>query len=143
MSWGTKILCLYLGFVALIVTMVGLTMRENVDLVSEDYYRKELEYQEKIDAIERTASLKDPLTWRIAGDTLVLEFPDLHGKSGGSVFFFRPSDARLDREIPIADKPDILRRIPLTGLTTGLYRMQIDWHAGGADYYSEGIIQIP
>lgn len=144
MSWGIKILLLYLGFVALIVTMVGLTMRENVDLVSDDYYQQELEYQKKINTIERTALLKEPLTWRITNDTLVLEFPNLRSSSmGGSVFFFRPSDAQLDQKIPIPDKPDSIRRIPVSQLESGLYRMQIDWHASGTSYYNESMIQIP
>ena len=144
MSWGIKILLLYLGFVALIVTMVGLTMRENVDLVSGDYYQQELEYQKKINTIERTALLKEPLTWQITNDTLVLEFPNIRSNTmGGSVFFFRPSDAHLDQKIAIPDKPDSIRRIPISQLEKGLYRMQIDWHAAGTTYYNESIIQIP
>lgn len=144
MSWGIKILCLYLGFVSLIVTMVTLTMREKVDLVSEDYYQKELEYQGKINTIERTAALKEQLTWRISGDTLLLDFPDTENSAcSGTIFFFRPSDARLDRTIVLAKSSDTLRRVPLTQLEKGLYRMQIDWQFGGMAYYNEGFIQIP
>ncbi|HLP53602.1 MAG TPA: FixH family protein [Fluviicola sp.] len=144
MSWGFKILFLYLGFIALIVTMVGLTMRENVDLVSEDYYQKELEYQEKINTIERTNALGEPLNWSVAGDSLTLDFPGcVKGNCSGSIFFFRPSDSRLDQTITIPAESDTLRQIPLTKLKKGLYHMQISWKAGGNKYYNESIIQIP
>jgi hypothetical protein len=145
MSWGIKITFLYSGFVALILTMVVLTMRENVDLVSEDYYQQELDYQEKINTIERTHRLDEPLTWEITPQSLVLRVPERFAKDRvtGSVFFFRPSDKRLDKTIAIPAGTDRERNISLTVLKSGLYNMQISWTAGGENYYNEGVIQIP
>ncbi len=48
MGWSKKITFAYVGFVALIVTMVVVSMRQKVDLVSKDYYAKELNYQSDI-----------------------------------------------------------------------------------------------
>ena len=36
LGWGYKITILYVGFVAMMVVMVSLTMRQKVDLVSKD-----------------------------------------------------------------------------------------------------------
>ncbi|OGS77848.1 MAG: hypothetical protein A3D31_12725 [Candidatus Fluviicola riflensis] len=124
--------------------MVGLTMRENVDLVSKDYYQLELEYQEKINKMERTSALKEPMTWQILGDTLLLKFPRVNkGEYAAKVFFFRPSNAHLDRMITLPSDSDSLRYISLAQLKKGMYRMQIDWLSGRDSYYNEGVIQIP
>jgi hypothetical protein len=145
MSWGIKIIFLYSGFVALILTMVGLTMREKVDLVSEDYYQQELDYQERINTIERPQRLEEPLTWEATPENLVLRLPERFsgGPVTGSVFFFRPSDKRLDKTLAIPSGTQRERNIPLTELKSGLYKMQISWKAGGTEYYNEGVIQIP
>lgn len=145
MSWGIKIICLYTGFVGLIVTMVSLSMREKVDLVTEDYYQQELDYQGRINTIARTQQLKEQLTWETMPGELVLHIPESFTKSGvsGNVFFFRPSDKRLDKTIAIPAGTGPERFIPLTQLQSGLYNIQISWTAGGTDYYNEGIIQIP
>ena len=41
MSWGYKIMFLYLGFVAMILTLVVMSMQQDIHLVSENYYEKE------------------------------------------------------------------------------------------------------
>lgn len=38
MSWGVKIIVLYVGFVVFIVIMVFMIMCEKVDFVLKDYY---------------------------------------------------------------------------------------------------------
>ena len=49
MNWGYKIMIVYLVFVAGIAVMVYNSAMQNIDLVTPDYYAKELKYQEKID----------------------------------------------------------------------------------------------
>jgi hypothetical protein len=145
MNWGYKITFLYLGFVALIATLIVLSMRQRVDLVADDYYEQELQYQNRIDAINRTSALKESLTWQVDSTVLHLQFPkDLRGRSvSGSIFFFRPSDARLDRTEEIGSMASDNCSVPLDGLHSGMYRMQITWKAGTEQYYNEGVIQIP
>lgn len=144
MSWGIKITILYTGFAVLIATMVGLTMREQIDLVSPDYYEQELHYQDRINIVDRTRSLKEPLTWEVGDRTLDLHFPAAFGQEpiSGSIYFFRPSDSRLDQTITIPATVSGEQEIPLRKLKKGMYKMQISWKAGSTDYYNEGIIQI-
>ncbi|MES2555764.1 MAG: FixH family protein [Bacteroidota bacterium] len=144
MSWGYKITFLYLGFVALITTMVVLSMRERVELVAADYYEQELNYQARIDAINHASELKEELTWRIDGTTLQLKFPeDLKDqKISGSIFFFRPSDSRLDKTMKIDPVISDTYAISLDKLQKGMYHMQISWKAANINYYKDGVIQI-
>ena len=57
MNWGYKILMVYILFVAGIMVMVFMSSTQNTDLVTTDYYEKELVYQQKIDQISRTSAL--------------------------------------------------------------------------------------
>ena len=144
MSWGVKIACLYTGFAALIATMVSLTMRENIDLVTPDYYEQELNYQGRIDAIDRTLQLNEPLTWEVKENRLYLYIPkELEGKEvSGTICFFRPSDARLDEDLTFPATRNGSADVSLRLLRKGLYKMQITWQADSVSYYNEGVIQI-
>ena len=71
----------YAAFVAGIVFMVFKSSTQNTDLVTTDYYEKELKYQDKIDEIARTAALKAPVEYRLENNTLTIIFPkDFTGK---------------------------------------------------------------
>ena len=61
MNWGHKILFLYLGFVILVMVMVFMAYRQDVPLVSDDYYEKELKYQDDIDQFKNAALLAEPI----------------------------------------------------------------------------------
>lgn len=124
--------------------MVALTMREKVDLVSKDYYEQELKYQDKIDKVNRTNALKGSLTWKIKTDSLILEVAEQFKaeKISGSIFLFRPSDASLDKTIPIEMNASGIQLISTDRLKKGIYKMQVSWEAKGEEYYNEGIIQV-
>jgi len=143
-SWGIKIAGLYVGFVILILSLVSMAMRQNVDLVSKDYYEQELNYQDKIDKTNRSRSLKEPLSWEVKQGVLALKFPEQFKgqKINGSIYFFRPSDAAMDKTIPISADTSSVRDISTTQLKKGLYKMQVSWEVNKEEYYNEGIIQI-
>lgn len=142
-SWGIKITVLYIGFVILTLSLVTMAMRQNVDLVSKDYYEQELKFQDKINKSNRAAALKEPLSWEVKQGSLLLKFPEQFKgrKISGSVYFFRPSDAAMDKTIPLA-ADTLLLSIPIAQLKRGLYKMQINWEVNKEEYYNEGIIQI-
>jgi hypothetical protein len=60
MNWGYKILFVYLAFVAGILLMVFKSSIQKRDLVTPDYYAKELKYQQRIDAVKKTQALSAP-----------------------------------------------------------------------------------
>jgi hypothetical protein len=144
MNWGFKISILYGGFILLIVTMVTLSMKQKVDLVSEDYYQQELDFQHKINQIERTEKLATPLTWKVTRKQLELQFPaEFSGKSKqGKIFFFRPSDAVLDQEVSLTKDTATLQQLSLKQLKKGVYKMQVNWEVNNSEFYNEGFIQI-
>jgi hypothetical protein len=142
LNWGLKITILYSGFVMLIITMVSMAMSQKVDLVSKDYYEQELRYQDKIDKTNRTHSLSEPMTWQVNPDGLLLKFPkQFEGQSiKGTIYFFRPSDERMDKKIDIAVDTSLIFHVSTDQLQKGLYKMQIDWSVNNQEYYNESVI---
>ena len=56
MNWGYKILLVFAVFVAGILFLVYKSSNQKMDLVTTDYYEKELKYQQKIDAMDKVAN---------------------------------------------------------------------------------------
>lgn len=135
---------LYTGFVLLIVTLVSLSISQKVDLVSKDYYEQELQFQNKINLMDRTKLLSEQLSWQVQNDELVLDFPDQFKgqQTSGKVFFFRPSDAVLDKNFELQTDTLNTKSMSIKKLKSGLYKIQINWEVENIKYYNEGFIQI-
>lgn len=142
-NWGTKIAIVYIGFVLFILGMVYLSFGEKFDLVTEDYYAKEIAFQEKIDKKSRLKALPENLKITIDENQLVVAFPhDEKLPISGKIICFRPSDQTKDFEEEIASEAG-KHRIPLERFVKGKYLIQVDWKAEGETYYVEKTVIIP
>lgn len=135
---------LYAGFVLFIATMVSMSISQKVDLVSKDYYEQELQFQDRINQMDRTKAMSEQLSWQVQNEDLVLDFPDQFKgqQTSGKVFFFRPSDAVLDKSMKIQADTLTTKSISIKTLKKGLYKIQINWEVENIQYYNEGFIQI-
>jgi len=99
-AWGIIVACAV--FICMMLAFVFFAFSQQVDLVSRDYYQQEIEHQRQIDRVERTGDLPEDVAWdlRQVDDQLVCEFPldRIEGEVAGTLHFYRPSDARLDRK---------------------------------------------
>src|SRR5450432_878237 len=98
MNWGYKILVVYAVFVAGISFLVYKSSGQKMDLVTTDYYAKELKYQERIDASNRVNSLSGPVDYEIKNGNITILFPkDFSGKHlTGDVLLYCPSNEDRD-----------------------------------------------
>ncbi len=89
MNWGYKILFVYLFFIAGILVLVYKSSSQKVDLVTKDYYQKELKYEQKIDEAERAQSLSSPLQYEVNHNKVSIYFPEeMRGKKITAKPFF-------------------------------------------------------
>jgi hypothetical protein len=139
MNWGVKIFTVYGLFVALMIFMVVNTMKHDVDLVSADYYAKELAFQGQIDKANNFKELNEKVAFKI-GDSGVAFFIPGGEELSGVLVFFRPSDPKMDKVFTIVS-PEMY--IPVSELSSGMYKVKLDWKAGGREYFDEQIIVIP
>ena len=125
MSWGYKITILYLSFVALIVTLVVMCFGQKVELESKDYYAQELQFQNKIDAIQNEKNLHSTINHTISENAVILTTDSSFIDKGfeGTINFFRPSDSSKDYKLKMNFKhhQQIINSSPLIH---GVYKMQ-------------------
>jgi hypothetical protein len=144
-SWGVRITILYIGFVLLIGVMVFMCMNQKIDLVSKDYYEKELVFQRKINEMNNAALMDEKITHRFSDKDLEIQFPEcFKGKVvKGNIVLFRPSDEKLDYHEVLTLDQDNIQRIDLNVLKKGMYKIQIDWQVNETSYFNEETIVIP
>ena len=139
--WPYAIIAVFVLFAAYIGSMVYQAMQTDVNLVSADYYKQELVHQQRMDAVARTAALPTPVQVRhdAARRRLTLELPAaLAGEAvQGQVHFFRPSDKALDFTLPLQPAADRRQSINTSKMAPGLWRVQLDFTAGGQAYFIE------
>jgi nitrogen fixation protein FixH len=143
LNWGTGIAVSYLGFVAMILTLVTMSMRENIDLVSSQYYVEELKFQNKINKIKSAQSLSVPLTWSLGEKGVEIRYPQAseHEPISGTIKFYSPANIKNDREFQIKIKSDS-QLISFAQVPEGRYKLQIDWQKGKESFWNEGVIVI-
>jgi hypothetical protein len=143
-NWGTGIDLVYSLFVlALVVTVIRSTQYDN-SLVSDHYYADDLAYQRHYDKLVNSQRLADDLTiGQNSGKTAVeLQFPAGAGRVNGQIHFFCPSDSRQDFRVSIRTNAELRQVVSTHGLKAGLWRVKVDWSAGGKGYYKEEVIVI-
>lgn len=143
MNWGYKILFVYGAFVAGILFMVFKSSSQRFDLVTTDYYAKELKYQDKIDEMKRTSALSTPVSCELKDGNLEIVFPkDFSGKQlAGEAVLYCPSDENRDlkKEFNLQDET---LRVPVSGMKPGMYELHLSWKEGAVSYYFEKKIFI-
>lgn len=145
MNWGTRIVILYVAFVALILFMVIRSMNEKVDLVSDDYYQKELQFQNQIDRSQESQTLLEQPQVKMRNGNVEIMFPTSLSKKTitGKIDFYRPSDSSKDLSYAIKTDTSGLQLIADEKMLRGIYNVQLTWEAAGKNYYNELAIYIP
>lgn len=135
-------LVLFMGYILFFVFQA---MNQDVDLVSKDYYEQEIAYQDQIDKVKRTQALGDVmLDYKADAKAILLQMPATYkGKSlSGTITLFRPSDDKLDRQIPLQLGRDQSQLIEAAALEPGIWKVRVNFSAGDETYYTEKTIQI-
>jgi len=146
MNWGWKIVALYSSFVVMTLSMVFFFMGQKVDLVADDYYKQEIEYQGQIDKITNARLLKEPVGYAYSNQTrtVTLRFPNVHVQQGleGKIYFYRPANANEDKEFELRINDSGEQSISISSLSRGLWKIKISWNSGGKDFYDEKVVTL-
>jgi hypothetical protein len=144
MNWGNRILFLYLGFVALIITLVVVSFSQKVDLVAPDYYARELNFESEIVKMKNEGALVEKPKVFLRNDQLLISFPAAFKdkKITGSVLVYKPSDANADYTQAIdAIKGEV--NIATQNFSAGMRKVKIDWKVDSLYYLTESVVVIP
>lgn len=144
-SWGHKIAALYIAFVIMVLFMVYLAMNQKIELVTPDYYAKELKFQQEIDAINNAGMLSANVQVEIQNKAVVIVFPEemKNIEIKGEALMFRPSDSSLDISFPLELNTDGKMLLKSEKFKTGLYKLIVKWTTEGKNYQSEHTVVLP
>ncbi|SKB68856.1 FixH family protein [Dyadobacter psychrophilus] len=142
-NWGVGITALYMGFVAMILVLVSMSIGQKIDLVTEHYYEEELGFQNKIDKKQRAAALAEPVKWQVTSEGISIVFPGnvKENDLAGAIHLYCPSNDKNDRKFKISTQ-NHTQIIPVTNIPEGSYHLQIDWKNKEQTYWNEDVIVI-
>ena len=144
-SWGTGIVLVIVVFLVVMLGIVGYLMTQDVNLVTEKYYEKEIAYQGRIRAMERTRALGSEVGIETAPGAVIVRYPRAMASAAieGRVLLYRPSDRTADRVLAVIADSAARQVVPFSGLASGLWRVQVQWRARGEEYYLEQPFMVP
>jgi nitrogen fixation protein FixH len=144
--WPKFIIAGFILFALFIGNMVRQAMKSDVELVSKDYYQKELAYQQHMNQVKATQALESQvlLTHAQAAEQFSIVFPGGINPSeiDGEVNFFRPSDSKKDFALALKLNEDGQQHIGTATLAKGLWRVKLNWKQAGKDYFLEKDITL-
>jgi len=137
-NWGTAMVIAMVLFMVFILQFVYRTIavdKYEHQLVSEDYYKDELFYQQEIDKINNASKLIQNVEIDRVEGGMLITFPDDMdlSKITGTINFQRPSNKNLDFEQEIALSNNKLL-ITHSHLVEGKWKIKIDWNYKGEEY---------
>lgn len=138
MNFGKAIVLSFVLFALFIGVLVTVCVRQDVSLVSRDYYQQELDYQQKLNKPNNAGDLKTPPEITANAGHVSVIFGET-SVEGGELKLLRPSDARLDRRFSLA--PAIGKQeFDAATWQPGVYRASLTWTSDGKDYVLEKTI---
>jgi len=127
MNWG-KGIAIVLGLFIIFISVLAFTLiRQKVDLVTEDYYKEDMAYQQEIDAFDAGNKLKELKTTQ-RNNQLIIEFDNNDKTDSVVIHFWRPNDKSLDRSFTVSGTNIFM--IPLQTLKDGSYELKCEYWTG-------------
>lgn len=137
-NWGTGIVLAFVAFISFILYFVVRMSTDNSanhDLVTEEYYKQELAYQNEIDASKSALEMQAKLKFVKSKEGMTIFFPEKFDPEQitGTVSLYRPSNKHLDIDFPISlSKTHLL--IPDNSLVDGRWDITVKWQYQGKTF---------
>ena len=141
-NWGIFAYSLFGVFVIFILTMVYYATKQNNELVTENYYEKELEFKDILVKEENSKQLTDTISYTISANSFEIKFPaEITSPITGTIYFYKPSSEAADINQPLNISNNV-QSFNLSTFKKGMYKVKIDWMANKVKYYHEFPIVI-
>jgi hypothetical protein len=140
MNWGRGITIAMIAFMSFILYMVFTLMSKNTDLQSEDYYQKELNFENEISALKNTNKLKEKVKVTLNDTYVIVQFPNLEELDSIKVELYRPNNDKDDQVFSVQESKVVM--IPKSKLKKGIYEMNIQYQVKRELYMQKESIEI-
>ncbi len=141
MNWGKGLTITIIAFMSFILYMViTLMTKGNADLVSEDYYKKEIEYEKEITALKNSENATEKVTINNKGEFIVFQFPNTKEIDNIEIHLLRPNNDKADLTFSEKDTKNVM--IEKKKLEKGIYKASIRYNSEGQPFLQKEELNI-
>ena len=146
-NWGVGIVIafgLFITFILYFVVMVQSDSKYDNDLVVEEYYKHDAKFGDEMARIQNAEDLAQKPTINVVSNGVEIVFPKIFVPKNikGKVSLYRPSNKKLDFQIPISLSDATTVLIPIKSLVRGRWDVNMEWQYDGKSYLSKETIYI-
>lgn len=144
-NFGHKLLGVFILFGILMFYLVYQSLHTNFELVSKDYYKDELAYQQVIDATRNANELASRSSITQSGQEIMVQLPaEMANQSvSGTIYFYCAADSRKDRTIALHPSAGGQQVVTVgKDLVPAAYRVQLKWTANEKTYFQDSYIDV-
>ena len=128
--WPYAIVLYFVVFITGMAAWIGFAVRNDHQLVRKDYYEQELKYQNELESFGRAAAGAVVVAYEPKTHLVTIQLPS---DAAGTIYFYRPSDLKLDRQVPLSTREGI-QQINVGEFDPGLWKVRLTWTANGAEF---------
>lgn len=145
LDWGKSIviaIVLFIGFIMFMVIQMTTQKEFDHDLVVEEYYKKEMTLNEKLEKLDNGKTYENEILFVANANGLLLNFPEaLKNIKNADVYGYRASDKSLDfsTQISLNDNREFLINRPLK---QGPWEFTVAFTLESKDYLVKKTINI-
>lgn len=132
--WGWRISIIYISFAVSTLAFMFFSFTQKVDLVSDTYYKEELNYEKTITAIRNSSSLSNDVQFKIQQSAISIVFP--FPEVDGIINIYRPSGSSYDKQYALKTKSSSYL-LPIADLSAGLWIIKVAWKHNNTMFYNE------
>jgi hypothetical protein len=125
--------------------MVYKTTQKKSEMVTENYYQKELVYEDVIQGKRNVDSLTIKPSVTLVNNNVKIEFPKVFMSKAviGEIYFYRADNVKKDRTFPINLDTTNIQQVETNQFFKGAYTTQISWKYDNKNYFYENKLNIP
>ena len=143
--WPIGIMAFFAVALVFLVTYIIWASYQREDLVAENYYDNEVRFQQQLDQMNRTQPLAAQI--EVAYDAvlhnIVITLPAAQAVNAvGQISLSRPSDASLDRSLPLAVNSNGVQQLDAKSLPNGLWKIRVKWTTGSEEFFIERTVIV-
>lgn len=135
------IIGVFVLFGAFIGQFVYRSMQNDTSLVAEDYYQKEIDFQDRLNKENSTVSIRNDIHVSYVKEELEITFPSEWKAVLGTAHLYNMSDEKQDLKLPFTTTSNTLK-LKLRDIKSGNWTLKLDFSNENTAYYFEQKLNI-
>lgn len=145
-NWGTSIVIafgLFMAFILFFVFKVQSNPKYDNELVVDEYYKHDAHYQDEMAKIQSAEDLSVKPKITDTENSITVTFPKEFNPKDikGTVSLYRPSNKKLDFEVPISLSDSTLL-IPKNNLVGGRWDITLNWEYQKKEFQFKEVLYL-